>query len=71
MAAEELSEPQPTTQPPASDDIRSVAERYQLVVARSGRGHYTAAERAEARGIGVLVQRMAGYGEHLMRSSSN
>jgi MFS family permease len=39
-----------------SDDIRSQAKRYQLVVARSGRGHYIAAERAEARGrlLGVI-----------------
>ncbi len=32
------------------EDIRALAERYRLVVQRSNRGHYVAAERAEARG---------------------
>lgn len=32
------------------EDIRTLAERYRLVVQRSNRWHYVAAERAEARG---------------------
>ena len=32
------------------EDIRALAERYRLVVQRSNRGHYVAAERAETRG---------------------
>jgi hypothetical protein len=38
------------------EDIRALAERYRLVVQESNRGHYVAAERAEARGriLGIV-----------------
>jgi hypothetical protein len=35
------------------EDVEALATRYQLVVARSGRGHYIAAERMDRRGRGL------------------